>query len=76
MATSVSSKIMRRPPSTALAAGRIIRQESDQALALLYIRLKSQDVHSTLCQSEEALPQGARFVFNRHCKLLGLRHQT
>ena len=59
-----------------LGAGRIIRHESGQALALLYIRLKRQDVHSTLRQSEEALPQGARFVFDRYCKLLRLRHLT
>src|ERR1700722_7398284 len=59
-----------------VGAGRIIGQESNQALALLYIRLKSEDVHSTRRQREEALPQGARFVFNRNCELFRLRHMT
>jgi hypothetical protein len=43
-----------QPAQHRLGAGHIIRQESGQALALLYIRLKGQDVHATFRQSEHS----------------------
>ena len=54
-ATSVSSKIMCRAAEHRLGAGHIIHDESGQTFALLYKRLKSQDVDSTFGKCEEAL---------------------
>src|ERR1022692_2292031 len=57
-----------------IGAGRIVHHESRQALALLYIRLESQDVHAPFRQRQEALPQRARLVLNRYGKLFRFRH--
>src|SRR5450631_957730 len=59
-----------------LGGGDIIRQKSRQALAFLHVGLKREDVHSTLRQRKETLPQSARFVCDRYRKLLRLRHVT
>ena len=59
-----------------LGGGHIIGHKSGQTLALLDVRLISHDIHSTLRESEEALPESARFVFDCYCKLLQLRHVT
>src|SRR5258708_28923662 len=65
-----------QPTQDSLGADRIIRQESGQDFTHFYIRLKSQDVNSTFRHCQEALSQGAWFVFDRYCELLRLRHVT
>src|ERR1035437_7756418 len=57
-----------------LGSRRIVHQQSCQTLALLDIRLKRQDVHSALRQSEEARPQRPWLVCNRYREFLHLRH--
>src|SRR2546427_1068770 len=59
-----------------VGTGGIIRHESDQTFAFFDIRLKSQNVYSTLRKGKEALAECARFVFDRYGKLLGLRHPS
>ena len=59
-----------------LGAGWIVGHESSKAFAFLNIRLKCQDVHAALSQSEEAPPQRSRFVLDRYRKLSHLRHAT
>ena len=63
---------MRKLAQDSFGGRRIIDYHSGQALALLYVRLKCQDVYFAFRQSEEELPQRARLIFNRYGELLSL----
>src|SRR6266542_1122382 len=55
-------------------AGRVVHHKARQALALLHVGLKGQDVHAVISQSAAESPQRAGLVQNRHRKFLCLRH--
>ena len=57
-----------------LGACRVVRHEAGQALTLFDVRLECEDVDAALGQSEEAPPQRAWLVLDRHRELLRLRH--
>src|SRR6266542_2965003 len=55
-------------------AGRVVHHKARQALTLLDVGLKGQDVHAVISQSAAESPQRAGLVQNRHRKFLCLRH--
>src|SRR6516225_9306340 len=52
----------------------VVRYESRQALAFLYIGLKREDIDAAVGERAETPPERAGFILDGYRKFLGLRH--